>query len=179
MCGLSVFNDPPPPSRAWCRDPVRCRPSLPRKCMEVGHLRRVLWRHGEPKNDADRLRTARRRPSRRRPPSLRRTYVRPCRRGDALALEIGDVLCERRGAEPLPWCRTIRVMMTTRRPGERDDRDRAARRPRPNVERPLVPPLRPRSCRVTGLLCGAHHFADEALGRLAPWLRDGCGRGEH
>ena len=74
---------------------------LPRKCMEVGHLRRVLWRHGEPKMMpivfaplGEGLRVG----------VLRVCVEHTCVRavaGDALALEIGDVLCERRGAEPL------------------------------------------------------------------------------
>ena len=56
------------------------------------------------------------------------------------------VTCFESGAERNfdPLCRTILVMMTTRRPRVRVDRDRAARLPRPNVERPAEFALRPK-----------------------------------
>ena len=69
------------------------------------------------------------------------------------------------------WWRTIRVMTTTRRPGDREARDSAARRPRPKVERPADPLLRlnvwPRwpaffAARITS--------PTKLFGRLAPWL---------
>jgi hypothetical protein len=58
-------------------------------------------------------------------------------------------------------------MTTTRRPGERDEMESAARRPRPNVGAPLRAITAPEAfAGVTRLLRGAHHFADEALRTL-------------
>ena len=51
-------------------------------------------------------------------------------------------------------------MMTTRRLRGRVDSDSAARRPRPNVERPAEPPLRP------NVLPRPHHLANEGLRTL-------------
>ena len=46
-------------------------------------------------------------------------------------------MCLASGAERkrLPWWRTMRAIMTTRRPVDRDERESAARRPRPKRER--------------------------------------------
>jgi hypothetical protein len=71
----------------------------------------------------------------------------------------------------------MRVIMTTRRPGDRDDRESAALRPRPKVERPLLPLVPRKFLPVCPLLRGAHYLADEgqwALGTFvavlnAPW----------
>ena len=57
----------------------------------------------------------------------------------------------------------MRAMTTTRRPGERAARESAARRPRPNVERPLLPAAPELLARMSGLPRGAHDLADEAL----------------
>src|ERR1700733_14697953 len=62
-------------------------------------------------------------------------------------------------------------MMTTRRPRGRVDRDRAARRPRPNVERPAEPPLRPNVLpRWPAFLAARITSPTKVFGRLAPWL---------
>ena len=82
-------------------------------------------------------------------------------------------MCFASGAERkrLPRWRTIRVMTTTRRPGEREDRDRAARRPRPKVDRPVVPPVRPKALPVWPAFFAARITSPTKLfGRLAPWL---------
>jgi hypothetical protein len=51
--------------------------------------------------------------------------------------------------------------------GRSGSRESAARRPRPKVERPFVPPLPPNVfASVAGLLRGPHHFANEALWSL-------------
>ena len=111
-----------------------------------------------------------------------RSARRPIRRFDDVAsaaeVEKGlpysagfKALCAGRTcARPVRW-RTIRAMTTTRRPGDREARDSAARRPRPKVERPAEPPLRlnvwPRwpaffAARITS--------PTKLFGRLAPWL---------
>ena len=62
-------------------------------------------------------------------------------------------------------------MMTTRRPRGRVDRDRAARRPRPNVERPAEPPLRPNVLpRWPAFFAARITSPTKLFGRLAPWL---------
>src|SRR5271155_137495 len=62
-------------------------------------------------------------------------------------------------------------MMTTRRPRGRVDRDRAARRPRPNVERPAGPPLRPNVLpRWPAFFAARITSPTKLFGRLAPWL---------
>jgi hypothetical protein len=67
------------------------------------------------------------------------------------------------------WWRTIRVMTTTRRPGDREARDSAARRPPSAAEgrasgSPAASPERLAS--VARFLRGPHHLANEALRSL-------------
>ena len=62
-------------------------------------------------------------------------------------------------------------MMTTRRPRGRVDSDRAARRPRPNVERPAEPPLLPNVLpRWPAFFAARVTSPTKVFGRLAPWL---------
>src|SRR5271155_1239924 len=62
-------------------------------------------------------------------------------------------------------------MMTTRRLRGRVDRDRAARRPRPNVEPPAEPPLRPNVLpRWPAFFAARITSPTKVFGRLAPWL---------
>jgi len=69
---------------------------------------------------------------------------------------------------PLRW-RTIRAMTTTRRPGDREARDSAARRPRPKVERPAEPPLRLNVwLRWPAFFAARITSPTKLLGRLAP-----------
>jgi hypothetical protein len=69
----------------------------------------------------------------------------------------------------LPWWRTIRAITTTRRLGERDARDSAARRPLPNAERPLVPLPRLNSLPVSpAFLAACMTWPTKLFGRLAP-----------
>ena len=69
-------------------------------------------------------------------------------------------------------------MTMTRRPGERDDMESAARRPRPNVERPCARPLRPKPMPVWPAFFAARIASPTKLfGRFAPrapcWMRPG------
>ena len=78
----------------------------------------------------------------------------------------------------LPWWRTMRVIMTTRRPGDRDDRESAARRPRPKVERPLLPPAPRKFLPVWPAFFAARITSPTKLfGGLTPllpcWMRPG------
>ena len=72
----------------------------------------------------------------------------------------------------------MRVIMTTRRPGDRDDRESAARRPRPKVERPLLP-LAPRKFLPVWPAFFAARITSptKVSGRLPPrlpcWMRPG------
>src|SRR5579863_4503828 len=62
-------------------------------------------------------------------------------------------------------------MMTTRLPRGRVDRDRAVRRPRPNVDRPVEPPLRPNVLpRWPAFFTARITSPTKVFGRLAPWL---------
>jgi hypothetical protein len=62
-------------------------------------------------------------------------------------------------------------MKTTRRPWGRVDRDRAARRPRPNVDRPAEPPLRSNVFpRWPAFFAARITSPTKVFGRLAPWL---------
>src|SRR5579872_3207628 len=62
-------------------------------------------------------------------------------------------------------------MMTTRLPRGRVDRDRAARRPRPNVERPAELLLRPNALpRWPAFFAARITSPTKVFGRLAPWL---------
>ena len=62
-------------------------------------------------------------------------------------------------------------MTTTRRPGYRDDSDRAARRPRPKVERPRRPAAPPKVLPVCPALFAARITSPTSVfGRLAPRL---------
>ena len=78
-------------------------------------------------------------------------------------------MCFASGAERkrLPWWRTIRVMTTTRRPGERE-RQRQRGPPAPPEGRSALGSAGPPEglAGVAGLLRGAHHFADKALRTL-------------
>src|ERR1700686_5182710 len=72
----------------------------------------------------------------------------------------------------------MRVMITTRRPGDRDDRESAAGRPRPKVERPLPPPALRKFLPVCPAFFAARITSPtKLLGGLAPllpcWMRPG------
>ena len=111
-----------------------------------------------------------------------RSARRPIRRFDDVAsaaeVEKGlpysagfKALCAGRTcARPVRW-RTIRAMTTTRRPGDREARDSAARRPRPKVERPGEPPLRLNVwLRWPAFFAAASPRQRSSSVSLAPWL---------
>ena len=65
----------------------------------------------------------------------------------------------------MPLCRTTRAFTTTRREGDFIERDSAALRPRPKVEREPFQPLAAEArAGMARLLRGPHHLGDVTLG---------------
>ena len=174
--GCRCSNAPPRPSRAPFRGRAPLLHELAREGPKFGKLVRVLRRDCEPEMMPVLFAPF--------GESLRVGVVEGCVEhpgicavaGHSVALQVGDMLRERRGTTWPPWWRTTRAMTTTRRLGDREARDSAARRPRPKVERPAVPLLRlnvwprwPASSRPASP-------PQRALGRWRPGCRDGCDR---